>query len=105
MTRKEEDSGPEATPVSGDVAGSVASALLWLDVATLSLERDDPRELRAALAQARAQLQGVADALATVDRRAGDRRTGEQRSSTRSPAERRVSGRRNGQRRTSGRRA
>lgn len=110
MSRNESDPAPGATPVSGDLAGSVASALLWLDVATLSLERDDPRDLRAALAQARAQLQGVVEALSTSDRRAVDRRTGEQRgadrrSSGRSTPDRRAADRRDGDRRTIDRRA
>jgi hypothetical protein len=109
MSRNENDPAPGATPISGDLAGSVASALLWLDVATLSLERDDPRDLRAALAQARTQLQGVVEALSTGDRRAGDRRTSERgadrRSSGRSTPDRRAADRRDGDRRTTDRRA
>jgi hypothetical protein len=69
MARHESDSEQVPAPVSGDLAGSVASALLWIDVATLSLERDDPRDLRAALSQARAQLQSVVGALASAHRR------------------------------------
>ncbi len=62
-------------PVPGDLAGSLASALLWLDVATLSLEREDLRDLKASLRHARMQLQAVVRYLPTAsDRRAGDRR-------------------------------
>jgi hypothetical protein len=110
MTRSENDPAAEAVSVSGDLAGTLASALLWLDVATLSLERDDPRDLRAALSQARAQLHGVIGALTTADRRTADRRMGEQRevdrrSSGRSTADRRAADRRDGDRRTGDRRA
>lgn len=62
----------------GDLAGTLASSLLWLDVATLSLERDDLRDLKAALTQARAQLHAVVEALTTADRRSADRRMGQQ---------------------------
>jgi hypothetical protein len=110
MTLHEGDPTQEGAPVPGDLAGRLASALLWLDVATLSLEREDPRDLRAALAQARAQLQGVVGALNTSDRRTADRRMGEQRgvdrrSSGRSTPDRRAADRRDGDRRTGDRRA
>ena len=77
MARNESDSAGEAVPVPGDLAGSLASSLLWLDVATLSLERDDLRDLKAALTQARAQLHAVVEALTTADRRTADRRMGQ----------------------------
>ena len=83
MALHESDPQPGAAPVSGDLAGSLASALLWIDVATLSLERDDPKELRAALSQARAQLQGVIGALTSAERRTGDRRGSDRRTSER----------------------
>lgn len=110
MALHESDPQPGAAPVSGDLAGSLASALLWIDVATLSLERDDPKDLRAALSQARAQLQGVIGALTSAERRGGERRMGEQRagerrSSGRSTPERRTGDRRGSDRRTSERRA
>ena len=78
MARNERDPAGGAAPVPGDLAGSLASALLWLDVATLSLERDDLRDLKAALTQARAQLQAVVGALTMADRRTTDRRMGQQ---------------------------
>lgn len=78
MARNESDPAGEAVPVPGDLAGSLASSLLWLDVATLSLERDDLRDLKAALTQARAQLHAVVEALTTADRRTADRRMGQQ---------------------------
>jgi hypothetical protein len=109
MSRNESDPAPGSTPVSGDLAGSVASALLWLDVATLSLERDDLRDLKAALTQARAQLHAVVEALTTVDRRTADRRMGEKRggdgeASDRPPPDRRSGDRRGNDRRTAQRR-
>jgi len=99
-----------AVPVPGDLAGSLASALLWLDVATLSLERDDLRDLKAALSQARAQLHAVVEALTTADRRTSDRRIAEQRSgdgqaSDRPPPDRRSGDRRDKERRATERRA
>lgn len=110
MTRHESDPTGGAFPVPGDLAGSLASALLWLDVATLSLERDDLRDLKAALTQARAQLHAVVEALTTADRRTADRRMGEQRSgdgqpSDRPPPDRRSGDRRGNDRRTAERRA
>jgi hypothetical protein len=90
MAHHEKDPATGPAPVSGDLAGSVASALLWLDVATLSLERDDPRELRAALSQARAQLQAVVGALTISERRTAERRTAERRTAERRSAMRRV---------------
>lgn len=110
MTRNESEPEPGEVPVSGDLAGSLASALLWIDVATLSLERDDPRDLRTALSQARAQLQSVVGALTSAERRIGERRMGEgrgkdRRSSARSTPERRTGDRRGTDRRTTERRA
>jgi hypothetical protein len=109
MARHESDSAVGAEPVTGDLAGTLASALLWLDVATLSLEREDQRDLRAALSQARAQLQAVVRVLTAADRRTADRRieeqrVGDRRSSGRSTPERRTGDRRDRDRRVSERR-
>lgn len=110
MARSESNPAGGAAPVPGDLAGSLASALLWLDVATLSLERVDLRDLKAALTQARTQLHAVVEALTTADRRTADRRMGEQRSgdgqpSDRPPPDRRFGDRRGNDHRTAERRA
>ncbi len=99
MARHKSDPSAGAAPVPGDLAGSVASALLWLDVATLSLERDDLRDLRSALSQARAQLQAVAGALTTAERRTDERRMAEQRRGDRRSSGRSADDRRSGDRR------
>jgi hypothetical protein len=105
MGSDKRDQTAVSPPVPGDLAGSLASALLWLDVATLSLEREDLRDLKASLRHARMQLQAVARYLPTAsDRRAEERRMRQdedRRRPARGTADRRSMERRKEDRRTS----